>query len=60
MVHLSSHAIETGYAPYDQLFNMGKSDFEDNNVAKQYPVIVREMKEILNKERKGASSSDKY
>lgn len=53
-------AIETGYAPYDQLFNMGKSDFEDNNVAKQYPVIVREMKEILNKERKGASSSDKY
>lgn len=53
-------AIETGYAPYDQLFNMKKSDFEANNVAGQYPVIVREMKDILNKERKGIASSAKY
>lgn len=52
-------AIETGYAPYDQLFNMEKSDFEDNNVAEQYPVIVQEMEGILNKERKRLPSSAK-
>ena len=43
--------IETGYAPYDQLFDMNKSEFESENLAPKYPAIVKEMKDILVQER---------
>ncbi len=48
--------IETGYAPYDQLFDMEKSDFEDNNVAERYPAVVKELKDILSRERQAIST----
>lgn len=43
--------IETGYAPYDQLFDMNKSYSESENLAPKYPAIVKEMKDILMQER---------
>ena len=39
--------IETGYAPYDQLFDMNKSEFESENLAPKYPAIVKRNERLL-------------
>ena len=44
--------IETGYAPYDQLFDMNKSEFESENLAPKYPAMVQVSQILLMQEKK--------
>jgi len=43
--------IETGYLPEPQLFDISKSQWEEDNEAKTHPDIVSQMQQILKEER---------
>ena len=43
--------IETGYRPVPQLFDMEKSAYEAEDVAKQHPSLVRQFQKIIDDER---------
>ena len=53
--------IETGNRPYVQLFRLGEDSAETENVAEQYPEVVRELQETLSKELdKGTAYPQKF
>ncbi|HET7361773.1 MAG TPA: arylsulfatase, partial [Salinimicrobium sp.] len=48
--------IETGFSKEDQLFNLKKDPTERNNIAKEKPEILKEMKAELERIRESGSS----
>lgn len=42
--------IELGNSPQEQLYNLKKDPEEQHNIAKEYPKIVKELKQLLEKE----------